>query len=174
MVCALSAEMNCVVIVKHTCFWAVAQYVTKYAMKAPKGSRRLREVLKNVLHEVSTHVPENKGADLLRRSLQKFYARTLGGGAFGIFEAVHLGLRLPLVLPLMDTVPLNTTGARRMKNDAELKNAGDDDAVHWDSKVDKFNKRHELLNRMSKGRSAVSAMANELRHMSLHDFYWQF
>ena len=48
--------------------WAVVEYVTKYAMKAPKGSRRLGEVLKDAVNEVCTHVPENQGMDLLRRS----------------------------------------------------------------------------------------------------------
>ena len=154
--------------------WAVVEYVTKYAMKAPKGSRRLGEVLKDAVHEVCTHVPENKGMDLLRRSLQKFYARAVGGRDFGIWEAVHLGLRLPLVFPLMETVPLNTTGARRMKNEAEMQKGGDDEAVHWDSKVDKFDKRLELLNRMSLGRGARDALVDELRHMSLYEFYWKF
>ena len=30
--------------------WAVVQYVTKYATKAPKGSRRLNEVLQDLSH----------------------------------------------------------------------------------------------------------------------------
>ena len=58
--------------------WAVVQYVTKYATKAPKGSRRLNEVLKDAVDEVCTYVPEGEGADFLRRSIQKFFARTLG------------------------------------------------------------------------------------------------
>ena len=73
--------------------------------------------------------------DLLRRSLQRFYARTLGERDYGIFEAVHLGLRLPLVLPLAPVVSLNTLGSRRVKTPAELRDAGPDAPMHWDSKV---------------------------------------
>ena len=51
--------------------WAVVQYVTKYATKAPKGSRRLQEVLHDAVDEVCTYVPEGEGADFLRRSIQK-------------------------------------------------------------------------------------------------------
>ena len=113
--------------------------------------------------------------DLLRRSLQKFYARTLGERDFGIFEAVHLGLRLPLVFPLLETITLNTTGARAVKTSAQLREAGNDAAMTWDSKVDKFDKRLEIMNHhTAKGRSAMSAMADELRHMSLYEFCWKF
>ena len=51
--------------------WAVVQYVTKYATKAPKGSRKLQEVLKDAVDEVCTYVPEGEGSDFLRRSIQK-------------------------------------------------------------------------------------------------------
>ena len=79
--------------------WAVVEYVTKYATKAPKGSQRLGEVLRVAVDQVCKYEPEHQGTDLLRRSLQKVFARTLGERDFGIFEAVHLGLRLPLVFP---------------------------------------------------------------------------
>ena len=59
--------------------WAVVEYVTKYAMKAPKGSKRVGEVLRDAIGEVCKYSVEGEGQDLLRRSLQKFYARTLGG-----------------------------------------------------------------------------------------------
>ena len=58
--------------------WAVVQYVTKYATKAPKGSRKLQEVLKDAVDEVCTYVPEVDNADYLRRTIRKFFARTLG------------------------------------------------------------------------------------------------
>ncbi len=32
--------------------WAVVEYVTKYATKAPEGSKRLGEVLKDAVQEV--------------------------------------------------------------------------------------------------------------------------
>ena len=38
--------------------WAVVQYVTKYATKAPKGSRKLNEMLRDSVDEVCTYVPE--------------------------------------------------------------------------------------------------------------------
>ena len=40
--------------------WAVVQYVTKYATKAPKGTRRLHDLLKDAVDEVCTYVPEGK------------------------------------------------------------------------------------------------------------------
>ena len=72
--------------------WAVVQYVTKYATKAPKGSRKLHEVLKDAVDEVCTYVPEGEGADFLRRSIQKFFARSFGERDFHAYEAVQLGL----------------------------------------------------------------------------------
>ena len=51
--------------------WAVVQYVTKYATKAPKGSRRLHDLLKDAVDEVCTYLPEGGGNDFLRRSIQK-------------------------------------------------------------------------------------------------------
>jgi len=95
--------------------WAVVQYVTKYATKAPKGSRKLNEVLKDAVDEVCKYVPEGEGADFLRRSIQKFFARTLGERDFHAYEAVQLGLQLPLVIPLMPVVSLNTSGTRPLK-----------------------------------------------------------
>ena len=43
-----------------------------------------------------------------------------------------------------------------------------------ESKVDKFDQRLELMNRTAKGRTALSSMAEELRHMSMYEFYWKF
>ena len=58
--------------------WAVCEYVTKYATKAAKGSKALGEVLRCAVDEVCRYEPENEGVDLLRRSLQKVFARTIG------------------------------------------------------------------------------------------------
>ena len=80
--------------------WAVVEYVTKYATKAPEGSRALGEVLRSAMDEVSKYSVEGEGVDLMRRSLQKFYARCLGERSYGVFEAVRLGLGLPLVIPM--------------------------------------------------------------------------
>ena len=58
--------------------WAVVQYVTKYAAKAPKGSRRLNEVLHDAVDEVCRYVPEGEGADF------RWFANALhGSGARG-------------------------------------------------------------------------------------------
>ena len=58
--------------------WAVVQYVTKYATKAPKGSRRLQEVLQDSVDEVCRYVPEGEGQDFLRRSFRSFLLGRLG------------------------------------------------------------------------------------------------
>ena len=78
--------------------WAVVEYVTKYATKAQKGSKRLAEVLRLAVDQVCKYESEGSGVDLLRKSLQKVYSRTLGDRDFSIFEVVHLGLRLLLHL----------------------------------------------------------------------------
>ena len=67
--------------------WAVVQYVAKYATKAPKGSRRVAEVLKDAVDEVWQYVPENEGSALLRRSIQKFCAKSLGEHEYHVYEA---------------------------------------------------------------------------------------
>ena len=90
----------------------MVQYVTKYATKAPKGSRRLHDLLKDAVDEVCTYLPEGEGNDFLRRSIQKFFARTMGERDFHAFEDVQLGSQLPLVMPLMPVVSLNTSGSR--------------------------------------------------------------
>ncbi len=56
--------------------------------------------------------------DFFRKALQKFYAKSIGERDFSMFEAVHLGLRLPTVFPVMLVVSLNTRGSRRMKTAA--------------------------------------------------------
>ena len=68
--------------------WAVVEYVTKYATKAPKSCRKVGELLRAVVDEVGKYTPENEGIDLLRKTLQKVYARTLGDRDYGLFEAV--------------------------------------------------------------------------------------
>jgi len=126
--------------------WAVVQYITKYATKAPKGSRRLNEVLKDAVDEVCQYVPENEGADLLRRSIQKFFARSLGERDYHAYEAVHLGLQLPLVIPMMPIVSLNTSGVSPIRPWTELKGPENDDKpVHYDSRVAKFDKRCRMV-----------------------------
>ena len=73
------------------------------------------------MHEVCKYAPAGEGGDWLKESLEKVYARTLGGRDFHLFEAVHRCLRLPLVMPFLDVVPLSVMGPRRMKNREELR-----------------------------------------------------
>ena len=129
--------------------WAVVQYVTKYATKAPTGSKKLNEVLKDAVDEVCAYVPEGEGADFLRRSIRKFFARTLGERDYHAYEAVQLGLQLPMVIPLMPIVSLNTSGARVLKPREVLKNQGDDETVHYESRIDKFDRRLELVQKQT-------------------------
>ena len=153
--------------------WAVAEYVTKYASKAPKGSRRIQEVLKDAVDEVCNYVPEGEGADFLRRSIQKFFARALGERDYHLYEAVPLGLQLPQVIPLMPVVSLNTSGTRPLKSAKELKDAPDTAYVHHDSKIDKFDKRLEIVEKQ-RARGDLSIAVEEVRDVSLYEFWWKF
>ena len=153
--------------------WAVSEYVTKYAAKAPKGSRRVHDVLRDAVDEVCTYVPDGEGADMLRRSIQKFFARVLGERDYHLYEAVPLGLQLPSVIPLMPTVSLNTSGTRPLKSYKDLKDKGDDVPVHWDSKVDKFNQRLWFVRRQ-RDRGDLIISEAEVRDVSMFEFYWKF
>ena len=153
--------------------WAVTEYVTKYAAKAPKGSRGVHEVLRDAVDKVCEYVPEGEGVDLLRRSIQKFFALQLGERDYHLYEAVPLGLQLPQVLPLMPVVSLNTAGTRAMKSYAVLQDKEDDELVHYDSKIDKFNMRLSLV-RKQREDGDLSIAEAEVRDVSLYEFYWKF
>ena len=58
--------------------WSGVSYVTKYATKAAKVSKRLGDVLQCSVDEVCKYEAEGEGVDLLRRSLQKVYAQSEG------------------------------------------------------------------------------------------------
>ena len=58
---------------------------------------------------------------------------------------MQIGLNLPLVIPLMPVISLNTAGARPLRCYHELKDADDDAPVHYDSRVVKFDKRFKLV-----------------------------
>ena len=131
--------------------WAVVQYVTKYATKAPKGSKRLHDLLTVAVDEVCSYVPEGEGNDFLRRSIQKFFSKTMGERDFHSFEALQVGLQLPMVLPLMPVVSLNTSGARPLKSYQVIKDAPPSEPVHYDSRIDKFNKRLQFVRRQFHG-----------------------
>ena len=53
--------------------WAVCENVTKYATKAPKGTKRMGDVLAAAVDEVCKYEPDNEGVDMLRKSLQKAF-----------------------------------------------------------------------------------------------------
>ena len=155
--------------------WAVVQYITKYATKAPKGSRRLGTVLREVVEEVCKFDTEDAHLDLLRRTLQKFYSRTLGDRDYGIFEAMHLGLGLPLVLPFMPIVSLNTYGTRKLKTARECQEQGEDEPVTHLSKVDLFDDRLAILRKRESTRRVPSIITEaELRDLSLYEFYYKY
>ena len=134
--------------------WAVVEYVSKYAMKAPGRSKTMRQVLREAVEEVCKYTKEGEPLDLMRSSLQKFYAKNLGGRDYCLFEAVHVGLGLPLVYPLLPVQSLNTAGTRVLKSGKHLAGLKDGEALTWDSKVDKFDKRLALLRKSYNRRSA--------------------
>ena len=154
--------------------WAVTEYIMKYATKAPAGSRVLSDVLRDSVDEVCKYAQEGEPVDFLRQSLQKFYARTLGERDYTIFEAVHLGLRLPLVFGNFHVVSLNTSGTRRLKTMKQLEQAGPDEPIAWDSKVDHFDNRLALLRRQFKDpayQAIREEFEKEVAGCSFYEFY---
>ena len=158
--------------------WAVLEYITKYATKAQKGSRSMGEVLRNAVDEVCKYVREDGVTDLLRRSLQKCYARTLGERDYGIFEAVHLGLRLPLVYELLPSVNLNTTGARAFKSnrqiEREIERGVEDPEATFLSKVDLFDRRRQLLYAENERDGEAVVDESVIADVSFFEFYWKY
>ena len=79
---------------------------------------------------------------LFQRGLQKFYSKSIGGRDYHTFEAMQIGLGLPLVFPLLPVETLNTSGARAVKTGKALETAHAFGLpLTWDSRVDKFDKR---------------------------------
>ena len=158
--------------------WAVMEYITKYATKAQKGSRSMGEVLRGAMEEVCKYMPEDGTTDLLRRSFQKCFARTIGERDYGIFEAAHLGLRLPLVFPLLPMVSLNTLGARAFKTHQQLQRERErgvqDPATTWDSKIDNFDKRRQLLHAQTENDPGTVITRAEVESVSFFEFFWKY
>eukprot|EP00959_Pyramimonas_sp_CCMP1952_P368280 7714473-Pyramimonas_sp.AAC.1 len=65
----------------------------------------------------------------------------------------------------MPVVTLNTTGARALKPASALRDKAEDEPVHWDSKVDKFDKRLEFVRRQ-RARGDLSITEEEVRDVS--------
>ena len=128
------------------------------------------EVLKDAVQEVCKYTEEGEGLDMLRKSLQRVFARSLGERDYHLYEAVQLGLGLPQVLQLMDVVSLNTSGARRLKTSKQMKGAQENDAAVWDSRVDLFDQRRHLLAKMKAKGGAEKIQETELEHSSIGSF----
>ena len=157
--------------------WAVVHYICKYATKAPEGSKKLGEVLRDAVEEVCKFTRTGEPVDFLRKSLQKFYSRTLGDRDYTIMEAMFLGLRLPLMFSLLPVVSLNTTGTRALKTAAQMLNAGPDEEIAWSSKVDKFDDRLGLLRRhFPRPEQDPLRLYWEslVQDTSLYEFYWKY
>ena len=126
------------------------------------------EVLRVAVGEVCKYEPYNEGVDMLRKSLQKVFAETLGDRDSGIFEAVHVGLRLPLVFSLAECVSLSTSGARVLRSQQQVREGESDAPVTLDCKLDKFDKRMGLVLKLlgATGSSRLGAV----EHTSLYEF----
>ena len=103
---------------------------------------------------------------MVRKAAHQTLATTLGDRGFGIFEAVHLGLRLPLVFYWMEVVSLNTVGVRVLRSRQQVRDASDHAPVTWDSNVDKFDQRKELVERKA-GRGRTDLCLGDVRDTSL-------
>jgi len=157
--------------------WAVVEYITKYAMKAPKGSRNIGQVVREVMDEVGKYAPSDGRLDLLKKSCQKFYSRTVGDRDYGIFEAMHLGLQLPFVMPFMEVTSLNTLGARSFKSVAQQRaeGLGPDGPLTNDSMIDKFEKRAELVARQyARTPDVMEKHLDAVKNVSLYEFWYKF
>ena len=152
--------------------WAVCEYVTKYATKAPTGSKRLGEVLRTPVDEVCKYEPENEGADLLRKSVQGVFAKTLGDRDHGIFEAAHAGLRMLLVLLLLDCVSLSTAGARVLRTKNQTQEGSDNEAVTYESKVDIFDHRYDRVREKQPGNCKITQ--DDVVDIPCMGFGWSF
>ena len=80
------------------------------------------------------------------RSIQRFFARISGERDYPVYEAVPVGLGPPpLVVPLLPVVSLNIGGTCALKPREALKDASLDAPVHYDSKLDKLDRRREHM-----------------------------
>ena len=129
--------------------------------------------MRDAVNEVCKYTEEGEGVDMLRKSLQRVYSRALGERDYWLYEAVQLGMNLPLVFPLMDVVSLNTSSVRRFKTGQQLKE-NPDGPVHWDSRVDLFDDRRAHLAAMHRKKQARDLGEEELRDLSLYEFYCKF
>jgi hypothetical protein len=133
------------------------------------------DVLRDAVDEVCKRTQDGELVNYLCMSLQKVYARTLGERSYGVFEAVHLGLQLPLIIPIMPVVSLNTLGARSLKSAGQLREAPADAPEAWGSKIDKFDKRLAIVRKQfARDADARVQWEADIRHVSLCEFWWKY
>ena len=95
---------------------------------------------------------------------------------YSLFEAVHIGLGLPLMYNAMHVVSLSTLGGRNVKTQKQLEGCGENAPVEWESRLDHFDNRLQLVRRQHRGQSAAAVSARraaeaEVRDVSLYEFY---
>jgi len=76
-------------------------------------------------------------------------------------------------MPLMPVVILNNSGSRFFKSWNFLKSADPNEPVHYDSRVDKFNKRMQFVRRQFKGEE-LKKWEEDIRDVSLFELYWKY
>ena len=65
-------------------------------------------------------------------------------------------------------------GVRALKARSALRAADDDAPITWDSKVDKFDARKDLVERPKSKRQRSDITVDEVKDTSLYEFYWKF
>ena len=87
-------------------------------------------------------------------------------------------MRLPLLYNLLPVVSLNTSGARAFKNHRQLERERDrgaeDPEVTWDSKVDSFDKRREMLYAQKDKDPDTPIREEEIADVSFNEFFQKF
>ena len=94
-----------------------------------------------------------------------------------IFEAVSLGLGLPLVLDLMPTMSVNTMGYRKARPQVEINAdpAGMNAPLTYGSKLDQFDNRRQLWRKQFGGmKGEPPILEEELRALSFYEFVWKY
>ena len=145
--------------------WSVLDYLTKYAAKAGKGSKKLGKVFGSVLQQIHDWEREDGLTDLWRRTIIKFYNRILGDRDYSLLESIHFGLRLPGTLSSFgDVHNISVSNYSVVKNRQHLKYTTSQDRATYLNKTELFNLRSQL------GRSA-HITDNDLSDLSFYSFW---
>ena len=76
---------------------------------------------------------------------------------------------------MIRAISFNTSGARPFKSESVVREQGLVEAVQWDSRVDNFNKRLELVRKCYTGKpEELAAWEREIREVSLYECYWRY